>query len=195
MVNTRLGWVISVRTSSSIDGTKSSSMSAHIRSSTNWWPNSGCFEKWVWAACNDYTKQTNNQEWNQEWQGVVEVVDDTSTTTDFSRYPFNLRGRPLMIWGGGNLQNDFFPRESLPNNFFSSARPLEISFPWQALSIIFTGECLSNFFFFLESASPIFFPWRRASKIFFLNFLRPQIINGRPLRRNKWFPQREPSAD
>ena len=106
-----------------------------------------------------------------------------------------------------DIQNEFiFSWEPLLYNFFSSARPLKISFLLGKASqnFFFPPRGLSIFLFFLESASQnLFFPgkclskfifsWRVPLKIyfflekglwnFFFDFLRPhpQIIKGRPL--------------
>ncbi len=119
----------------------------------------------------------------------------------------NLRGRPVMIGGGGNFRNEFiFSREPLPYKFFFLGKASQnLFFLRQSLSKFISWGVPLKIYFFLESASQnLFFPgkclskfifsWRVPLKIYFflekglrnffsLDFLRPypQIINGRPL--------------
>ena len=63
---------------------------------------------------------------------------------------FTLRGRPLMIWGGGgNFRNEFiFSQEPLPYKFSFLGKASQKNFPGECLSrFIFPGEYLPKLFF------------------------------------------------
>ncbi len=95
-----------------------------------------------------------------------------------------LRGRPLMIWGGGADSASVNKKFSCRLVGSSCRRLVGLPINVPPSTYIYSWRRASEIYFFLESASQnLFFPGEGPPKFFFLNFLQPhpQIITGHPL--------------